>query len=220
MNENIKLVIADDHVHFRDGLALNLNEDSRMVVVGKAADAEELVRVAQYHEPDVIVTDLVMPGEGITAIRRLVALGFQRIVVLTGFEDEDRILEALESGALGYVTKIADKEEIIRAILQVYRFQPYCSDATSSALMKQLAKSSYDPYKKISPLNFSEQELEIIRLTCFDLTIGEIAKKVYLSPRKVSRLKEKIKEDTAVSGRYGLLFYALKTGIIKLSDFP
>ena len=73
MNEKITLVIADDHVHFRDGLIANLGKDSRMEVVGKAATADELVEAAQLNHPDVIVTDLVMPGEGVTAIRQLVA---------------------------------------------------------------------------------------------------------------------------------------------------
>jgi len=220
MNKKIKLIIADDHVHFRDGLAANINEDDRMEVVARASTAEELVNASELHHPEVIITDLVMPGNGVTAIRQLSARGFERIIVLTGFDDEDLIIEALEAGALGYVAKIAEREEIITAILQVYRFRPHCSNSTTPILIKEMAESSYNPYKKIKPLNFTEEELEIIRLTCFDLTIQEIAARIYLSERKVSRLKVKIKEETEVSGRYGLLFYALKTGIISLSDLP
>ena len=220
MNKKIKLVIADDHVHFRDGLAGNLNEDDRMEVIAQAGNAQELIEAAQRLHPDVIITDLVMPGDGITAIRQLSARGFERIIVLTGFDDEDLIVEALEAGALGYVTKIAEREEIMTAILQVYQFRPHCSNSTSPILMKEMAASSYNPYKKIKMLDFTEEELEIIRLTCFGLTIQEIAARIYLSERKVSRLKVKIKEQTEVSGRHGLLFYALKTGIINLSDLP
>lgn len=220
MNKKITLLIADDHVHFRDGLAANINEDERMEVVARAATAEELIKAAQLHHPDVIITDLVMPGNGITAIRKLVALGFGRIVVVTGFEEEDRILEALESGALGYVAKIAEREEIITAILQVYKFRPHCSDSTSPTLMKELVNSTFDPYKKVKPLNFSENELDVIRFTCFGLTIQEIAARLFLSERKISRLREKIKQETEVSGPYGLVFYALKTGIITLGDLP
>jgi DNA-binding NarL/FixJ family response regulator len=220
MNEKIKLVIADDHAHFRKGLAATINENNRMEVVGEAASAEELVEVAQLHNPDVVVTDLVMPGNGISAIRRLLARGFTRIIVLTGFEEEDRILEALEAGAMGYVSKIADLDEIIRAIMQVHRFRPHFSDSTSLVLMKEMVESSYNPYHKIRPLNFNEKELEIIRLTCFDISIREIAAKVFLSERKVSRIKVDIRERTQVSGRNGLLFYALKTGIVSLSDLP
>jgi DNA-binding NarL/FixJ family response regulator len=219
MNAIIKLVIADDHVHFRDGLIANLEKDSRMHVVGKAANAFELVEAAQLHQPDVVITDLVMPGEGVTAIRQLAARGFNRIVILTGFEDEDHILEALESGALGYVSKTADREEIIEAIMQVYKFRPHCSNSTSPLLMKELAKSSYNPYSKNKPLDFDEAELQIIKLTCRGLTIGAIAGKVYKSEREVSRTKKEIVEKTEVTGRFGILFYALKTGIVRLSDF-
>ena len=219
MNETITLVIADDHVHFRDGLVGNLEKEGRIQVVGKAASADELVEAAQEHQPDVIVTDLVMPGEGVTAVRQLVARGFNRIVILTGLEDEDHILEALESGALGYVSKTADREEIIEAILQVYRFRPHCSNSTSPLLMKELAKSRYNPYSKIKPPNFDEVELEIIRLTCQGFTIKEIAGKVYKSERQVSRIKDNIVEKTKVTGRFGILFYALKTGIVRLGDF-
>ena len=220
MNEKIKLVIADDHVFFRDGLIANLREDSRMDVVGRAANAWELVEVAQLNQPDVIITDLVMPGEGVTAIRRLVAHGFNRIVILTGFENEDHILEALESGALGYVSKIAEREEIITAIMQVYQFRPHCSNTTSPLLMKELAKSSYNPYLKMEPQNFDELELQVIKLTCLGLTINEIAGNVFQSERQVSRIKDDIVKKTKVTGRFGILFYALKTGLIRLSDFP
>jgi DNA-binding NarL/FixJ family response regulator len=220
MNEKIKLVIADDHAHFRKGLAATINEDNRMEVIGEAASAEELVEVTQLHNPDVVVTDLVMPGNGITAIRQLIAQRFKRIIVLTGFEEEDRILEALEAGAMGYVSKMADLEEIIRAIMQVYNFRSHFSDSTSPILMKEIVESTYNPFKKNLPIDFDEKELEIIRLTCFDVSIEEIAAKVFLSERKVSRIKVDIKERTQVSGRNGLLFYALKTGIVSLSDFP
>ena len=220
MNQKIKLIIADDHVHFRDGLASNISEDSRMEVVGRAANADELVEAAKVHNPDVIITDLVMPGNGITAIRKLASCGFERIIVITGFEEEDRILEALESGALGYVAKIAEREEIIAAILQVYKFRPHCSDTTSPTLMKELVKSTFDPYKKVKPLDLTEEELEIVRLTCFGLTIGEIAARLFLSPGKVSRVKEKIKREAEISGPHGLIFYALKTGMITLGDLP
>jgi DNA-binding NarL/FixJ family response regulator len=220
MNEKIKVVIADDHVHFRRGIAATINEDSCMEVIAQAGDAAELVEIAQLHQADVIITDLVMPGNGLTAIRQLMARGFNRIIVVTGFEEEESILEALEAGALGYVAKIADSGEIITAILQVYRYRPHCSDSTSPLLMKEMAKSSYNPYKKLKPLNFDEKELEIIKLTCFDKRIEEIAAMTYLSERKVSRIRKDLIERTEVSGRFGLLFYALKTGIVSLNDFP
>ena len=220
MNEKIKLVIADDHAHFRKGLAATINEDNRMKVIGEAASAEELVEVTQLHNPDVVVTDLVMPGNGLTAIRQLIAQRFKRIIVLTGFEEEDRILEALEAGAMGYVSKMADLEEIIRAIMQVYNFRSHFSDSTSPILMKEIVESTYNPINKNVSVDFDEKELQIIRLTCFDVSIQEIAAKVFLSERKVSRIKVDIKERTQVSGRNGLLFYALKTGIVSLSDFP
>jgi DNA-binding NarL/FixJ family response regulator len=76
------------------------------------------------------------------------------------------------------------------------------ADSTSPILMKELAASSYNPYKKIKLLDFTEEELEIIRLTCFGLTIQEIAARIYLSERKVSRLKVKIKEETAFQKRF------------------
>lgn len=219
MNEKINIVIADDHAHFRRGLAATINESPRMKVVAEASNAEELVTAAELHSPDVIVTDLVMPGSGITAIRRLTSVGFNRIIVLTGFEEEDMIVEALEAGALGYVAKIAEPEEIIDAILQVYKFRSHYSDSSSSVLIKEMVESSYNPFNKI-PIDFDEKEVEIIRLTVLGASISEIAAKVFMSERKVSRLKGEIRERAQVSGRNGLLFYALKAGIVTRSDFP
>lgn len=220
MSDIITVAVADDHIHFRNGLTFEINQHTRMQVIAGAANASELVEAAEIYQPDVIVTDLAMPGSGITAIRQLVARGFLRIVVLTGLEEEVLIVEALESGALGYVAKNADAEEIIEAILQVYRYRPHCSNSTSPLLMKEITQSSYNPYQKNSSFNFDKTELEIIRLTCLGHTIAEISRTVYVSPRKISRIKEKIIEETQVTGRNGLLFFALKTGIVSLHDLP
>jgi len=130
MNKKIKVIIADDHVFYRDGLCSTINADMGMQVIAEARDATQLLKMVRSLEPDVVVTDLRMPGDGIKAIQQLSEEGFLRIIAISSFENDDLIIEALEAGALGYVMKNANRGEIEEAIKLVFDFIPYYSQST------------------------------------------------------------------------------------------
>jgi len=213
MRQKIKIIIADDHVHYRDGLSAAINDESGMEVVGEAADAHQLIEIVRQCEPDVVITDLIMPGDGIKAIGQLFDKKFQRIIAVSSFEDEDLIVEALEAGAMGYVRKNADRREIIEAVKQVFRFRPHYSESTSSLLMKEILDSTFNPYKKLKPALFSELQLKVITLLCEGKTNDEIAVEIFSSLRNIERIRSAIMEKMKVKTKAGLTIYAVKNGL-------
>ncbi len=122
MNKTIRLVIADDHEIFRDGLALMLSKQDTVVLTGQAADGEELLRLVAEMRPDIVLTDIKMPRLGGIAAAKILVQRFPdlKIIALSMFDEEALIVEMLEAGAKGYLLKNADKKEILEAILTVY----------------------------------------------------------------------------------------------------
>lgn len=211
--KKIKVIVADDHVHYRDGVTATINDDKGMEVVAEAANALQLIERVHQYQPDVIITDLIMPGDGITAINQLFDEGFVRIIAVSSFEDEDLIVEALEAGALGYVRKNADRDEIVEAVKQVFQFRPHYSESTSPLLLKEILSSTFNPYKKLKPALFTEQEIKVITMICEGKTNEEIAKEIFSSLRNVERIRKEILEKMNVKKTTGLVFYATKTGL-------
>ena len=121
MNTTIRLVIADDHEIFRDGLALMLSKQDTVVLTGQAADGEELLRLVDETRPDIVLTDVKMPRLGGIAAAKILLQRYPglKIIALSMFDEEALIVEMLEAGAKGYLLKNADKKEILEAILTV-----------------------------------------------------------------------------------------------------
>src|SRR4051795_1065254 len=126
MTEEIRILLADDHDVVRRGLTALLDGTEGFTVVGAAADGEEAVALAGQQQPDVVLMDLSMPNvDGIEATRRLVAERPEtRVVVLTSFSDRDRILDALDAGAVGYLLKDAEPAHLVRGIRAPARGAP------------------------------------------------------------------------------------------------
>lgn len=210
----IKVIIADDHEIFRDGLKLMLQKQSDIQLLAEAEDGKELIEKAASLQPDVIITDVKMPGmDGASATRYLSEhhpdIG---IIALTMFDEEEQIIEMLESGAKGYLLKNADKNEIKDAIQSVYEQTPYYCKHTSHRLAQLVAKSRFNPYRHKPKLEFSEREKEIIICICEGMTSKEIGEKIFLSVRTVEGLRMKIMEKMTVKNTAGIIIYAIKNG--------
>jgi DNA-binding NarL/FixJ family response regulator len=216
MHGTIRLVIADDHEIFRDGLSLMLSKQQDMLLVGQAQDGRELISLVNAVMPDVIMTDVKMPVmDGIEATRSLLAQHPDlKIIALSMFDEENLIVDMLEAGAKGYLLKNADKQEILDAIHSVYEDKNYYCHHTSSRLASLISKSRFNPYRKREPIIFTEREIEIIRLICQQLTAQEIADKLYLSKRTVEGHRTKILEKMNVKNTAGVVIYALKHRIV------
>lgn len=211
----IKLLIADDHEIFRDGLKLMLTKYTDIILCGEAENGRELAELAGSLKPDVIITDIKMPVmDGIEATKKIIGMMPDTgIIGLSMFDEDDLIIDMLEAGAKGYLLKNADKEQITEAIRTVYNNDPYYCRSTSRKLTAMIAGSKFNPYRKKPKVEFSEREKEIIGLVCKEYTSKEIADKLFLSVRTLEGLRLKILEKMSVKNTVGLVVYAMKNGL-------
>jgi DNA-binding NarL/FixJ family response regulator len=212
LHGNIKVIIADDHEIFRDGLRIMLQKQPDIHLVAEASDGRELIDQVEQWQPDIVISDVKMPRmDGVTAARYLARHYPQvGIIALTMFDEEDLIIDMLEAGAKGYLLKNADKHEIVEAVKSVYGQEPYYCRHTSNKLAQMVAKSKFNPYKQKEKPEFNEREKEIIIDICHGLTSKQIADKIFLSVRTVEGLRMKIMEKMEVKNTAGIIIYAIK----------
>ena len=216
-NSLIKIVIADDHEVYRDGLKLILSKVPDLKVIDEAANGLQLVNSVKEHRPDIVLTDIVMPVmDGVTAAKKITGL-FPSIgvIALSMFDEEHYIADMLEAGAMGYLLKNADKSEIIDAIKTVYTHNPYYCKLTSAKLTRIISKSKFNPYTNKSTPFFTDKEKEIIQFICSEHTNKEIGQLLYLSTRTVEGYRARIQEKMNVKSTAGIVVFAIKTGMYK-----
>lgn len=216
----IRVLIADDHDIFRDGLSFLLMKESSVQLVGDAANGKQLLQLAEELKPDIILTDLKMPElDGIKAIK-IIKQNFPdiKIIALSTFDSDAMVIDALEAGAMGYIVKNADRGEIVDAIRMVYTGSPYYCKTTSGRLVKLIARSEFNPYKSDTPKLFSDKEKQIIRMICEEKTSKEIGEALFMSARTVEGHRVKILEKMSVKTTAGVAIYAIKNGIYFAED--
>jgi len=220
MKYSIRLIIADDHEIFRDGLALMLSRQKDIILLGQASNGKELAELTEQQNPDVIITDIKMPVmDGIQASRLILKKQPDtKIIALSMFDEETLIVDMLEAGAKGYLLKNADKQEVLDAIETVYEDKTYYCHHTSARLTNMIVKSNFNPYKKKEPVSFNEREIEIIKLICQQNSSKEISDKLYLSSRTVEGYRTKILEKMNAKNTVGVVVYALKHNLIERSE--
>ncbi len=213
----IRLIIADDHEVFRDGLRTLLDKTKGIEVVGEAGNGGELVSLCERFRPDIVLTDILMPGmDGIEA-SNIITNNFPgiRVIALSMFNHEDLVIDMLNAGAVGFLVKNAHKSEIIQAVFTVYRNKPYYCKLTSARMPRVLARiqSGSELRQKVY---FSPREKEIIRLVCEEKTSREIAALLHMSVRTVEEYRVRIKEKMDVKSTTGLVIYAIQHQLYKM----
>jgi len=221
MNATIRVVIADDHEIFRDGLALMLSKQKNIQLVGQAENGRQLVDMVLTLQPDIILTDIKMPlMDGVEASRFIIQkIPDAKIIALSMFDEENLVVNMLEAGAKGYLLKNADKQEILEALATVYENNTYYCRLTTARLASMIVKSRFSDSKKMKPVEFNEREKEIIRYICQQDTAQQIADKLFLSKRTVEGYRTRILEKMNVKNTAGVVIYAMKHHLITQAEY-
>jgi two-component system, NarL family, response regulator NreC len=208
--DDITVVIADDHAVVRKGLRLLVDAEPGLRVVAEAGDVPDAVRLTKAHRPRVLVLDLNMPGgSSLDAIPEL-ASGATAIVVLTMQDDPSFARQALQTGALGFVLKEAADDELLEAIRLAATGETYLNPRLGAKLAAQPPKPAGPPD------DLTEREVEVLRFIALGHTNAEIGAQLYLSTRTVETHRAHIQQKLRRSSRADLVRYALEHDLVKL----
>jgi DNA-binding NarL/FixJ family response regulator len=212
----LRVLIADDHPIFRDGIQTLFATTEDIVAVGEARTGEEAVELAATMAPDVILMDIRMPGcSGIDATRRIVAANQKmRVLVVSMFEDDASIFTAMRAGARGYILKDADRSDILRAIRAVGQGEAIFSPAIATRLLDYFASPSQTLAATEFP-ELTEREREILEMVANGDRNLDIARKLVLSPNTVRNYVSSIFTKLQVSDRGNAIIRARKAGLGK-----
>jgi NarL family two-component system response regulator LiaR len=217
ISQPIRILLVEDHAMVRKGIRLLLDETDGLSVIGEAADGFRAVEQVQRLEPDVILMDLEMPVmDGIQAIRRILAIRpKQRILVLSGYVEDARLLQAISAGAQGYVGKTTDTQELIQAIRDVYSGRP---SLDAKVVWRLLHGTGGGTPAARDKKRLTEREAEVLRLITKGKQDTEIAQELVLASvtirTHISRILWKLNLDSRVQAA----LYALQSGLVDLND--
>lgn len=213
-----RIILADDHRILREGIAAMLRQVPEFEIVGEASDGNETVRLARELRPDLVVTDVSMPGlNGIEAIRRIVEDVPGVRTLCLSVHDEKRLVSAvMDAGASGYLLKDCAFDELLRAVRAVLAGQVWISPAIAGVLMEDYRNRRAGA---TTPSAFSEltaREREVIQLIAEGCSTREIAERLHVSAKTVGTHREHLMAKLRVNGTAELTRYAIREGLTTL----
>ena len=210
--DRIKVMIADDSDFVRDGMKIILDVDDDFDVLGCAANGKEAIELAEKEAPDVFLMDIQMPVmDGIEATKEIVSRGLGKVLILTTFDDDDLVRQALAGGAKGYLIKNHTPDHLKQMIKSVYNGtgvmeENILESLTASSAVLQQSSSSAEGFDESV---FSTRELEIIKAVAEGLSNKEIAEKLFISEGTVKNYITNILSKENLSHRTALAVYYL-----------
>jgi RNA polymerase sigma factor (sigma-70 family) len=213
----IRVLVADDHALFRQGIRRLLDPAGDIEVVGEAATGEETVRLVEELAPDIVLLDVSMPGlSGIDAAEVIkTASPRTHIIIVTVHTNEEFLFEAIKAGAMGYLLKDSMPEELLRAVRVVHQGEALLAPAMAAKVFKEFArtKESQDLAPVLTPL--TQREVEILHHVAGGLANKEIAHRLGISERTVKNHLSNIMEKLQVNSRTQAAIYALRAGLVR-----
>lgn len=209
----MKIILCDDQAVIRDGLEMLLNLEKDMQVIGTASDGADAIELAAQKQPDLILMDLKMPGtNGIEATREIHARFPKiKILVLTTYDDDEWVFDAVRAGASGYLLKDTPRQKIIEAIRGTFDGKSFLDPAVAGKLMNQVAGNQKQPASVLAE-RLTERELDVLRLIARGFNNSDIAAQLHLSEGTVRNHVSAILEKLGVSDRTQAAVIALKHG--------
>jgi DNA-binding NarL/FixJ family response regulator len=208
----IKVLIADDHPLFREGIKRMLSETSDIVVADEASNGQEVLKIVEKNDFDVIMLDISMPGRsGLDIIKQLKCdRPDLHILILSMHSEEEYAERALKAGAAGYLVKKTTPDEVVTAIRKVSMGKKYVSSSLAERLACHVGKS----FNKLPHETLSDREYEVMCMIASGKTLKEIANEISLSRKTISTHRSHILEKMSMKNNSQLIHYALQNNII------
>ncbi|KPL84444.1 hypothetical protein SE15_04880 [Thermanaerothrix daxensis] len=212
----VRVVVVDDHALFRRGLIELLRDMPEIQVVGEASNGQEALDVVRRTAPDVVLLDINMPSmdglQTLEALRKWISS--PRVLMLTVSQQEADLMQAIRSGADGYLLKNVEPEELRKAILRVYQGEGALSPEVTAPVLRALAYQSEMANRQL----LSDRELEVLECLADGKTTGQIAAKLYISDNTVKTHVRHILEKLEASNRTEAVSKAIALGLIRRRD--
>ena len=214
----IRILLADDHKMFREGVRGLLEARSDMTVVGEAATGEEALAAATEHRPDVVILDVSMPGRGgLETVSELKRRNPKVRVLMLTVHPEDRFaVRCLKGGADGYMTKESAADELIGAIRKVFSGGKYVSPSLAESLVLSLERDfGAAPHETLS-----DREFQVMRMIASARTVSQIAEELCLSVKTISTYRSRILEKLGLRNNAEIMQYAMEQHLVELGGGP
>ncbi len=209
----IKVMLVDDHDLVRTGIKRLLEDQANINIVAEATSGEQALELVSEKDPDVVLMDINMPGiGGLEATRKLLQRKPElKIIVVTMHEDDMFAQRLLKAGAMGYLTKGAQVDEILQAVQAVMEGHRYLSTSIAQQLaLSQMAEEDSSPFESLS-----ERELQVLLMMMDGHTISAISEKLCLSPKTVSTYRTRLYSKLGVQNDIELARLALQYGVVE-----
>ena len=220
MQSTIKILLADDELLFRKGIAFLLEREKNIEIIFEAADGAEIIRYLAENEnhPDIILMDLKMPNLNGVEATKLIQKQFPdiKIIALTSYDSKSFISNMIQVGASSYLVKNATPAEMIFAINEVSEKGFYYNENVFKVIQDNIGFESTKIKSDFDRDFFTSREQEVLQLVCEQLSAPEIADKLFISPRTVEGHRNTLMIKTGSKNIAGLVVYALQNGIVEM----
>ncbi len=222
MDKKIRVLIADDHIVFRQGTRALLEQEPDLEVIGEAGDGEEAINMAKELNPDVAIIDIAMPVvDGIAATKQIKeSCPDTNILILSAYDDDQFVFRLLQAGAAGYLLKSVPSSELITAIRAVKAGDSILHPAIARKVLSRFVPSSDKPKDHVKPGILNKREIELLTLVAHGASNKEIAHEFSVSVRTVQSHLRHIFKKLGVNSRTEAVVYALREKWINLEDVP
>ena len=218
----IRVLIADDHTMLRQSLRYLLDTQPGIEVVGEASNGREAIDLAEKLKPDVVLMDTIMPGlNGIEATRQIRRQSPKtKVLMLTGYMEDEHVAGALQAGASGYVIKKSDTDELLLGIKAVHRGNPYFSSSIGDGDLTDYLWQLKSNSGRVGYELLTSREREVLQLIAEGASNQKIAKELFISVKTVEAHRAHIMTKLHAKNRTDLIRYALKKGLVGLDAVP
>ena len=212
--KSTRVLLVDDHALVRAGLQALLQKSQDIEIVAQASNGDDALRLIETHQPDVILLDIAMPGPSGLEVAAHVSQKFPdvRVIMLSMYANEEYVLQALRSGAAGYLLKDADADELELAVRAVARGETYLSPPVSKTVIDDYVRrvgSEPRPYDRLTP-----RQREVLRLIANGYTTKEIAQSLRISIKTVETHRTQLMKELDIHDVAGLVRYAIRVGLV------